>query len=89
MCKAARVCIAEVEEIVPVGTISPDEVHVPGIYVDRIVKSDKCDKKIEKLTIQKEEGAASMTNLSPAAQMRERIIRRAALEFKDGMYGIL
>nr|CAD7432565.1 unnamed protein product [Timema monikensis] len=47
MCKAARVCIAEVEEIVPVGTIGPDEVHVPGIYVDRIVKSDKCDKKIE------------------------------------------
>nr|CAD7414564.1 unnamed protein product [Timema cristinae] len=49
MCKAARVCIAEVEEIVPVGTIGPDEVHVPGIYVDRIVKSDKCDKKIEQI----------------------------------------
>nr|CAD7262654.1 unnamed protein product [Timema shepardi] len=89
MCKAAKVCIAEVEEIVPVGTIGPDEVHVPGIYVDRIVKSDKCDKKIEKVTIQKEEGVASMTNLSPAAQMRERIIRRAALEFKDGMYANL
>ena len=35
--KAAKVCIAEVEEIVPAGEIAPDDVHLPGIYVDRIV----------------------------------------------------
>lgn len=47
MCKAAKVTIAEVEEIVPVGSIPPDEVHVPGIFVDRIVKGDKYEKRIE------------------------------------------
>jgi acyl CoA:acetate/3-ketoacid CoA transferase len=47
MCKAAKVTIAEVEEIVPVGSISPDEVHVPGIFVHRIVKGDTYEKRIE------------------------------------------
>jgi acyl CoA:acetate/3-ketoacid CoA transferase len=47
MCKAAKVSIAEVEEIVPVGSISPDEVHVPGIFVHRIVKGDTYEKRIE------------------------------------------
>jgi 3-oxoacid CoA-transferase len=47
MCKAAKVSIAEVEEIVPVGSIPPEEVHVPGIFVDRIVKGDKYEKRIE------------------------------------------
>lgn len=47
MCKAAKITIAEVEEIVPVGSIPPDEVHVPGIFVHRIVKGDKYEKRIE------------------------------------------
>jgi acyl CoA:acetate/3-ketoacid CoA transferase len=47
MCKAAKVTIAEVEEIVPVGSISPDEVHVPSIFVHRIVKGDTYEKRIE------------------------------------------
>lgn len=47
MCKAAKVTIAEVEEIVPVGSIPPDAVHVPGIFVHRIVKGDKYEKRIE------------------------------------------
>ena len=47
MCKAAKVTIAEVEEIVPVGSISPNEVHVPGIFVHRIVKGDTYEKRIE------------------------------------------
>jgi len=47
MCKAAKVTIAEVEEIVPVGSVSPDEVHVPGIFVHRIVKGDTFEKRIE------------------------------------------
>jgi len=47
MCKAAKVTIAEVEEIVPVGSLSPDEVHVPGIFVHRIVKGDTFEKRIE------------------------------------------
>jgi 3-oxoacid CoA-transferase len=47
MCKAAKITIAEVEEIVPVGSISPDAVDVPGIFVHRIVKGDKYEKRIE------------------------------------------
>jgi acyl CoA:acetate/3-ketoacid CoA transferase len=47
MCKAAKVTVAEVEEIVPVGSIAPEEVHVPGVFVDRIVKGDKYEKRIE------------------------------------------
>ena len=52
---AARFTIAEVEEIVPVGTIAPEDVHVPGVYVKAIVKANE-EKKIERLTLFKEEG---------------------------------
>ena len=38
--KAARVCIAEVEELVPAGELNPDEIHLPGIYVHRIIKGE-------------------------------------------------
>ena len=36
--QAARVCIAEVEELVEPGQLDPDEIHLPGIYVQRIIK---------------------------------------------------
>lgn len=39
------------------------------------------------MTVRKELSTSSVVKTSPAAQMRERIARRAALEFKDGMYG--
>jgi len=38
MAKASKVTIAEVEEIVETGEIDPDQVHVPGMYVDRVIK---------------------------------------------------
>lgn len=47
MAKAAEVTIAEVEEIVGLGEISPDEVHLPGIYVDKIIKGEQFEKRIE------------------------------------------
>lgn len=47
MAKAAKVTIAEVEEIVELGGIPPDQVHLPGIYVDRIVLGEKYEKRIE------------------------------------------
>ncbi|XP_033636167.1 succinyl-CoA:3-ketoacid coenzyme A transferase 1, mitochondrial-like [Asterias rubens] len=87
MARAAKVTIAEVEEIVDVGTFAPDDIHVPSIYVHRIVKGEKFEKRIERLTLRKDE--ASEENKSEAAMMRERIIRRAALEFTDGMYANL
>ena len=48
---AGRVCIAEVEEIVEVGAIDPDHVHLPGIYVDRIVHNPSPEKRIEQRTV--------------------------------------
>lgn len=47
MAKAAKVTIVEVEEIVELGSIAPDQVHLPGIYVDRIVLGEKYEKRIE------------------------------------------
>jgi len=44
-----RVCVAEVEEIVPTGSLDPDHVHLPGIYVHRIVQGDH-EKRIEQRT---------------------------------------
>lgn len=47
MCKAAKISIAEVEEIVQVGQLDPDNIHLPGIYVDRIIKGSSYEKRIE------------------------------------------
>jgi len=46
-----RVCIAEVEELVPVGTLDPDHVHTPGIYVHRIFQGRNYEKRIERRTV--------------------------------------
>ncbi|GAB3098507.1 CoA transferase subunit A [Lysobacter terrae] len=48
---AGKVCIAEVEEIVEIGAIDPDHVHLPGIYVDRIVHNPTPEKRIEQRTV--------------------------------------
>jgi 3-oxoacid CoA-transferase subunit A len=48
---AGRVTIVEVEEIVPLGAIAPDDVHLPGIYVKRLVLNKTPEKRIEKRTI--------------------------------------
>jgi len=47
MAKAGKVTIAEVEEIVETGEIDPDQIHVPGIYVDRVIKGSNYEKHIE------------------------------------------
>jgi len=51
---AGKVCIVEVEEVVPVGSIDPDQVHLPGIYVHRIVHNPAPKKRIEQRTIRAE-----------------------------------
>ena len=48
---AGKVCVAEVEEVVEVGTFDPDQVHLPGIYVDRIVHNPTPEKRIEQRTV--------------------------------------
>ena len=53
---AGKVCVAEVEELVGIGAIDPDQVHLPGIYVDRIVHNPHPEKRIEQRTIRQPEG---------------------------------
>jgi 3-oxoacid CoA-transferase subunit A len=53
MATAADYVIAEVEQLVEVGDLPPDQVHTPGIFVDAIFKSDQCEKRIEKRTVRK------------------------------------
>ncbi len=48
---AGKVCVVEVEEVVEVGAIDPDQVHLPGIYVDRIVHNPHPEKRIEQRTV--------------------------------------
>ncbi|HET8647096.1 MAG TPA: CoA transferase subunit A, partial [Vicinamibacteria bacterium] len=59
MAMAARVTIAEVEELVAPGGLDPDAVHVPGIFVQRILQGRGYEKRIEKLTLRGEAGIDS------------------------------
>ena len=47
---AGKICVVEVERIVPTGELAPDDIHLPGIYVHRIVHNPTPEKRIEKLT---------------------------------------
>jgi len=89
MCKAAKITIAEVEEIVEIGEIPPDQVHIPSIYVQRVIKGEGYQKRIEKVTLTQEKTDKSEKPQNAAAKMREKIVRRAACEFDDGMYANL
>lgn len=57
MATAGKVCIAEVEEVVPVGSLDPDQIHQPGIYVNRLIVGAPYDKKIEFRTVRERENA--------------------------------
>jgi len=73
------VTVAEVEELVEVGELDPDQIHTPGIYVDRIVKGKKFEKRIEFRTL----AGATGKKDSP---IRELMAKRAARELRDGFY---
>lgn len=51
MCGAAKITVAEVEELVPAGELDPNCVHIPGIFVQRIFQGEKFEKRIEQKTI--------------------------------------
>ncbi len=51
---AGKVCIVEVEEIVEIGALDPDQIHLPGIYINRIVLNANPEKRIEQLTLKEE-----------------------------------
>lgn len=93
MGRNAKVTIVEAEHIVEPGEIPPEAVHLPGIYVQRVIQST-AEKKIEKFTFAKdpndpEAAKKSALGSGETANKRERIVRRAAKEFKNGMYANL
>ncbi|TMJ19454.1 MAG: CoA transferase subunit A [Alphaproteobacteria bacterium] len=57
MATAGKVCVAEVEEIVPVGSLDPDCVHVPSIYIKRMILGAPYDKRIEFRTVREKDAA--------------------------------
>lgn len=56
MAMAGKITIAEVEELVPAGTLDPDHIHTPGIYVHRIFQGSDYEKRIEQRTVRKKGG---------------------------------
>uniref|UniRef100_A0A8C6UPY0 Succinyl-CoA:3-ketoacid-coenzyme A transferase n=1 Tax=Neogobius melanostomus TaxID=47308 RepID=A0A8C6UPY0_9GOBI len=89
MCKAAKVTIVEVEEVVDVGTFATEDIHIPSIYVHKVVQGGSYEKRIEVLKGVKKSQAEKPKPKKDSDIVRERIIRRAALEFEDGMYANL
>ena len=87
MAAAGTVCIAEVEELVPAGELDPNEIHVPGIYVQRIFEGKNYEKRIEQRTttgVKKQENAVSLAGNSGLD--KNQIAKRIAKELRDGYY---
>lgn len=51
MCGAAKITVAEVEELLPVGELDPNEIHIPGIFIQRIFQGEFYEKRIEQRTV--------------------------------------
>jgi 3-oxoacid CoA-transferase len=77
---AGKMTIAEAEEIVEAGELDPNEIHLPGVYVNKVIKATHNEKRIERLRLQDKEAKGVVKG------GRGRIMRRAAKEFRDGMY---
>jgi 3-oxoacid CoA-transferase len=75
-----KITVAEVEQLVKTGELDPDQIHTPGIYVDRIIQGGHYEKRIEFRTVA---GGAASKKDSP---IRELMARRAARELRDGYY---
>lgn len=79
--KAGKVTIAEVEEIVEIGELDPHHIHVPGIYIDRLILGQGYEKPIEQRTVSGEGISAKGFN-----EKREWMAKRVAQELSDGDY---
>ena len=53
MAMAGKITVAEVEELLPVGNLDPNNIHVPGVFVHRIFQGEKFEKRIEQRTVNK------------------------------------
>ncbi|KAF2247265.1 3-oxoacid CoA-transferase [Trematosphaeria pertusa] len=85
MAKAARLTIVEAEEIVPVDSLNPNDIDLPGIFVNRIVPAT-APKNIEIKKLRDPEASGKPSEPNKAAARRNRIARRAAKELKQGYY---
>lgn len=85
MAKASKVAIVEAENIVPTGSIPVDQIHLPGIYIDRIVPAT-VPKKVEIIKLRSEGSKEDASKQSEAALKRDTIARRTAKELKHGFY---
>jgi 3-oxoacid CoA-transferase len=83
MATAADFVIAEVEELVEVGELEPDQIHTPGIYVDAIFQGQRYEKRIERRTVRQPGAKAGALE---ASDKRAIVARRAARELLDGYY---
>src|SRR5438046_1529225 len=73
-----KVCVAEVEQLVEIGELDPNQIHTPGIFVNRIIQGAKYEKRIEFRTVQ---GAAASEQESA---VRELMAKRAAQDSRAG-----
>src|SRR6266487_1714952 len=76
-----KICVAEVEQLVEVGELDPDQVHTPGIFVNRIIQGEKYEKRIEFRTVQ-----GADPNKKTSSPVRDLMAKRAAQELRDGYY---
>ncbi|KAL3945737.1 MAG: hypothetical protein SGBAC_000124 [Bacillariaceae sp.] len=81
MAHSLTLTIVEAEEIVPAGELDPNDIHLPGVYVDKVIQAGPEEKLIERLRLQSNDASAGVIEGG-----RERIMRRAANEFCNGMY---
>jgi 3-oxoacid CoA-transferase len=90
MAAAGKICIAEVEKLVPEGKLNPNDIHVPGIYVQRIFQGKKYQKRIEQRTVSKPQiSGETKPSSTPSVSYgldKNQIAQRIAQELKDGYY---
>ena len=90
MAAAGKITIAEVEELVATGTLDPNDIHVPGIYVQRIFEGKNYEKRIEQKTISKpdieNENSGKKDIKIGIGLDKDQIAQRISKELKDGYY---
>ena len=86
MATAAKMTVAQVENLVEPGQINPDHIITPGVFVKRIVHVPNAVKHIEQRTVRKRVGRVTRSHRRPMPWTREQMAERAAQELRDGFY---